>query len=107
MHDYGYTGRKFCFCYPANEVFVTVRSDTISSVRVVATGVELPKGGWLTVGQLFDFAEGSFGEKDKVVRVEYDRALGYPTLVDVQCPMIADCGVSIETKNLGRLGVLN
>jgi hypothetical protein len=102
LHEYIYTGSRVCFCPDAGqEVRVLVLSDTVFSARVVGTAVELPKGAWLTVDQLFDFAERSFGENDKKVRIEYDPELGYPTLIGVSCPMIADCDVTIETKNLG------
>jgi len=106
LHDYSYIGRRDCFCGDAGQdVYVVVLSDTVFQVRVVGTNVELPKGYWLTVGQPFDYAERSFGEKDKTVKVEYDPALSYPTLVDVQCPMVADCGVTIRARNLGGLVV--
>jgi hypothetical protein len=77
-------------------------------VRLASTGVELPKGGWQTVDQLFDYVERSFGDKSRSVRVEYDRGLGYPTLIEVSCPPnIMDCGVTIVIKNLGGLSFLN
>jgi Family of unknown function (DUF6174) len=109
LHEYIYTGRKVCFCNDAGQdVLVLVLSDTVFSARVVGTVVELPKGTWLTVDQLFDFAQRSMGEKHSSVRIEYDPRLGYPTLVDVSCPAtIADCGVRIETKNLGGLAYIN
>ena len=104
LHEYLYTGRRVCFCPDAGQdVYVLVLSDTVFSARVVGTNVELPKGQWPTVDQLFDIAERSFGEKGMTVRVEYDPVLSYPTLVDVQCPMIADCGERKETKKLGGL----
>jgi hypothetical protein len=105
LHDYQYTGERFCFCAPEGLVSVTVVSDQVTSVRVVATGAQLPTSGWYSVEQLFDLAQGYFGEKDKSVRVEYDPALGYPTLINVTCTMIADCDVRIEVKNLGDLAV--
>jgi hypothetical protein len=106
LHDYQYTGERFCFCLPEGPVSVTVVSDQVTSVRVVATGAQLPTAGWYTVQQLFDIAQGYFGEKDKSVRIEYDRALGYPTLINVTCTMIADCDVRIEVNDLGPIPTL-
>jgi hypothetical protein len=105
LHEYLYTGRQICFCPDAGkEVFVLVLADTVFSARVVGTAVELPKGQWLTVDQLFDLAQRSFGENYENVRVEYDPKLGYPTLIELSCsPTIADCGTRIEVKNLGGL----
>ena len=106
LHDYQYTGERFCFCLPEGPVSVTVVSDQVTSVRVVATGAQLPTAGWYTVQQLFDLAQDYFGEEDKSVRVEYDPVLGYPTLINVTCTMIADCDVRIEVNDLGPIPTL-
>jgi hypothetical protein len=105
LHEYLYTARKVCFCPDAGqEVYVQVLADTVFSARVVGTNVELPKEHWLTVDQLFDLAERSFGESYERVRVEYHPELGYPTLIDLSCSEnILDCGFRIELKNLGGL----
>jgi hypothetical protein len=105
LHEYLYTARKVCFCPDAGqEVYVQVLADTVFSARVVGTNVELPKEQWLTVDQLFDLAERSFGESYERVRVEYHPELGYPTLIDLSCSdNILDCGFRIELKNLGGL----
>jgi hypothetical protein len=100
LHDYSYIGERSCFCAPEGKVSVTVFSDRVTSVTVIATGAHLPTDNWYTVDELFDLAHGYFGEKDRSVRVEYDPAFGYPTLIDVACTMIADCGVRIEVKAL-------
>lgn len=107
LHEYLYTARRICFCPDAGQdVYVLVLSDAVFSARVVGTNVELPKDQWHTVDQLFDLAERSFGENGQTVRVKYHPELGYPTLIEVQCPPnIADCGLTIEAKNLGGLVV--
>jgi hypothetical protein len=85
-------------------VYVLVLADTVFSARVAGTNVELPREEWLTVDQLFDLAERSFGEDYERVRVEYHRELGYPTLIDLSCSdTILDCGWTITIKNLGGL----
>jgi hypothetical protein len=72
----------------------------------VSTGVEVPKEGWQTVDQLFDFVERTFADKTWSITVEYDPALGYPTLIDAGCPA-ADCAVGIRVRNLGNLVTIN
>jgi hypothetical protein len=108
LHDYIYTGRKSCFCPDAGkEVYVMVLSDTVFSARVVGTAVELPKGEWLTVDQLFDLARSSYGAEYENVRVEYHPELGHPTLIDLSCDRtILDCGLRLEIKNLGSMPFL-
>jgi hypothetical protein len=107
LHDYSYTGRRFCFCPPGSdkEVLVIVLSDTVYSARVVGTTVELPQGDWPTVKQLFGVVQSSYSSDTyDEVRVKYDPALGYPTLIDLSCPdTIADCGFRLEIKNLAGL----
>lgn len=105
LHEYIYTGRRVCFFCPnaGQDVYVLVLADTVFSARVVGTTVELPKGEWLTVDQLFDFARSSY-ENYETVRVEYHPELGYPTLINLSCSRdVLDCGMSIEIKNLGDL----
>ena|SRR5688572_23313833 len=109
LHNYIYTGLKICFCRPAGqEVEVIVQADTVLSAKVAGTTVELPKGEWLTVDQLFDFAQRAYGGSYESVRVEYHPELGHPTLIVLTCPRdILDCGTRIEIKNLGSLAYLN
>jgi hypothetical protein len=108
LHDYSYTGLKICFCRPAGEVEVIVQADTVLSAKLVGTTEELPKGEWLTIDQLFDFAQRSYGENYESVMVEYHPELGHPTLIVLTCPPdILDCGTTIEIKNLGSLAYLN
>ena len=47
LHDYRYTGSLVCGECPSNHgpVFVTVLSDTVSSVKLTTTGVEVSKQG--------------------------------------------------------------
>lgn len=105
LHDYLYTGRRVCFCPEAGQdVYVQVLADTVFSARVVGTAVELPKGQWQTVDQLFDFAQRSYRREYESVKVEYHPELGYPTLISLSCSAdIPDCGLTIEVKNLGGL----
>ena len=111
LHEYLYTGRMVCFCpNSGQDVYVLVLADTVFSARVVGTAVELPKGQWLTVDQLFDLAQRSYGGEGYVerVRVEYHPELGSPTFIELSCsPNIADCGMTIEIKNLGPLAFMN
>lgn len=108
LHDYEYTARRVCFCPESgHEVFVTVLSDTIFSVRLVATGVEASTVGWYTVTDLFDLVERSLDQTYTSVDVEYDPDLGYPTQIDLGCTDGAlDCGLTIEAKNLYRIGFI-
>lgn len=105
LHEYSYTGRRSCFCPESGtEVNVLVLADTVFSVSVVGTNVEVQKDAWLTVDQLFDFAEHQFRTDDQTVKIEYDQTRGYPTLIDIGCaPTILDCGLRIEAKNLGGI----
>ena len=109
LHDYSYTGRRSCFCADAGkDVNVLVLADTVFSAKVIGTNVELQKGLWQTVDELFDFAERAFGPKDQTVAVDYDPTLGYPARIKIGCsPGIADCGETIEVKNLGPLAFIN
>ena len=108
LHDYTYTGRRECFCGNAGrDVTVVVLADTVFSARVVGTTVEEPKGSWLTVEELFNLAQRSPSGNLERVTVEYHPELGYPTRIDEICsPNIADCGVTIETRNLEPIGFL-
>lgn len=108
LRDYVYTARRVCFCPESGqEVFVTVLSDAVASVRVVATG-EVSTVEWYTVTELFDLVERSFDDNYASVGVEYDPELGYPTQIDLVCHEIGlDCGLTIEAKNLNRVGVLD
>lgn len=106
LHEYIYTGRMVCFFCPnsGQDVYVLVLADTVFSARVVGTTVELPKGEWFTVDQLFDFLRGSYDEIYETVRVEYHPELGYPTLINLSCSRdVLDCGTRIEIRNLGEL----
>lgn len=109
LHDYVYTGRMSCFCgHSGEDVTVVVLADTVFSARVAGTTVELPRGIWLTVDEFFDLAQHSPGGYVERVRVEYHPALGYPTFIEQVCsPDIADCGVTIEIKNLGPVSFEN
>jgi uncharacterized protein DUF6174 len=106
LHDYAYVGERFCFCAPEGKVSVTVISDRVASVRVIATGVQLATDSWYTVDQLFDLAQRSFEEKDRTVSVEYDPELGYPTLIDIACTGIPECGERLEVSHLGGYLIL-
>lgn len=107
LHDYSYIGRQFCICPPGSkpEVMVVVLSDTVFSARAVGTTVEQPKGAWLTVPQLFDFAESSYRNGDyENVRVEYHPELRYPTLISLYPPAyVADGGYTLVIRDLGGL----
>jgi hypothetical protein len=105
LHSYGFTMRRSCFCLHSGEdVWVAVMADTVASVSLLATGMELPKSAGYTVDGLFELAQRSYGEDHNTgVRVEYDRALGYPTLIDVVCSDIPDCGLRMEIRDLGGL----
>lgn len=109
LHEYSYTGRRSCFCPESGkEVNVVVLADTVFSVSVVGTNVEVQKDAWLTVDQLFDFAERQFRTDDQTVKIEYDQTRGYPTVIDIGCaPTILDCGLRIEAKDLGPLASIN
>jgi uncharacterized protein DUF6174 len=107
LHDYSYTGERFASVAPQGKVRVVVLSGAVNSATVIATGEQLPTAEWYTVDQLFDLAARSFAEKDRNVRVEFEPAFGYPTLIDVTCTMIADCGVRIEVKDLGPIPIVN
>jgi hypothetical protein len=108
LHDYTYTGRRVCFCGNAGQdVTVVVLADTVFSARVVGTTVEQPKGSWLTVEELFALAQRSPQGYVERITVEYHPELGYPTRIEETCsPYIADCGVTIEIKNLEPVGFL-
>jgi len=108
LHEYLYTATKECFCRNSGqEVYVLVLADTVFSARAVGTNVELPRGEWLTVDQLFDLAQHSSENYEKV-RVEFDPELGYPKLVELSCPSTAlDCGLRLEAKNLGGPAYIN
>jgi len=108
LHDYAFIGRRSCFCpYSGEDVIVIVVADTVSSVTLAATGAELPKFAGYTVDHIFELAQNSFGDKNMKVRVEYDPDLGYPKLVDVSCESALDCGVRIETRDLGGIVTIN
>jgi hypothetical protein len=101
LHDYRYAGALACGECPLNHgpVIVTVLSDTVSSVKLTTTGVEVSKQGWQTVDQLFDYAERKLADKSWTVTLKYDPVLGYPTEIDLACPA-QDCAVGILLKNL-------
>jgi hypothetical protein len=104
LHDYRYTGSMICGECPSNHgpVFVTVLSDTVSSVKLTTTGVEVSKQGWQTVDQLFDYAERQLADKGWTVRVEYDPVLGYPTDFFETCAAV-DCAGGVLVKDLSGL----
>jgi len=104
LHEYVYTASKECFCANSGqEVYVLVLADTVFRAWAVGTNVELPRADWFTVDQLFTLARRPSANYDKI-RVEFDRELGYPKLVELSCPPnIADCGLRVEAKNLGAL----
>jgi uncharacterized protein DUF6174 len=101
LDDYTYTGRVFCGLCPTTQlpVSVTVISDMVSSVKIISTGVEIATSSWMTVNELFDYAEGQLADSYYTVRIQYDQALGYPTQLDVSCPA-QDCAGGIEITNL-------
>lgn len=105
LHSYGFIMRRSCFClHSGEELWVSVMADTVASVGLLATGMELPRSAGYTVDQLFELAQRSYGEGHNTsVRVEYDRRLGYPTLIDVVCSDIPDCGLRMEIRDLGGL----
>ena len=73
LHNYQYTARRGCFCPESGqEVLVTVVSDAVVSVTLVATGAEVSTEGWHTVPQLFDLVEGAVDEVYESVSVEFD-----------------------------------
>jgi hypothetical protein len=106
LHDYRYTGYLVCGECPSNHgpVFVTVLSDTVSSVKLTTTGVEVSRQGWQTVDQMFDLMERTFADKTWWITVEYDSALGYPTQILRGCPA-QDCAGGIVVKDLSPVTI--
>ena len=108
LDTYRYTARRGCFCPESGEeVQVTVLSDAVVSVRLVATGAEVSTAGWHTVPQLFDLVEGAVEEIYESVSVEFDPELGYPTWIDLACDDIPDCGLTIEVRDLAPIIVIH
>lgn len=108
LDSYTYTARRGCFCPESGqEVWVTVVSDVVVSVRLVATGAEVSTAGWYTVPQLFDLVEGAVEEIYESVSVEFDPELGYPTWINLACDDIPDCGLTMEARDLTRISLLD
>jgi Family of unknown function (DUF6174) len=109
LDNYTYTARRLCFCPESGqEVFVTVISDAVFSVRLVATGAEVPTAGWHTVPQLFDLVEGAVEENYESVSVEFDPHLGYPRQIRLVCDdTTLDCGLTIEARELAPIFIVD
>jgi hypothetical protein len=108
LDSYTYSARKVCFCPESGEeVFVTVISDAVVSVKSVATGVEVLKAGWHTVPQLFDLVEDAVKATYESVTVEFDPELGYPTRISLMCDdTTLDCGLVMEVRDLAPISVM-
>lgn len=107
LDSYRYTARRGCFCPESGqEVWVTVVSDAVVSVSLVATGAEVSTAGWHTVPQLFDLVEGAVEEIYESVSVEFHPELGYPTWINLACDDIPDCGLTMEARDLTPIFVI-
>lgn len=85
--SYRYHFRNECGeCLPEwrRPVIIRVRSGTIDLVTDAETGVAPAfERDWPTVDSLFAVVEHAIEQRAAVLTVEYDRALGYPTLISV------------------------
>jgi hypothetical protein len=105
LHFYTIEETISCFCaYSGQPIAIQVDADTVTSVRLVATGQEISKQGWQTVPQLFDYIEQLIVTPDYTVKVTFDPAFGHPTLIEYSCPPnISDCGSTTTLRLLTRL----
>ena len=102
IHDYTIDQIRSCFCpYGGQTMRITVRSDTISSVKQLSDNSELPASiarAYLTVDSLFATIRTS--TKDSLV-ITYEATYGYPTFLDINPQTHAvDGGVAFSTSNL-------
>lgn len=100
LADYEYGYHKYCDCYGQSppETLVTVRAGKVERVRHRRAGYpnEVPAEDrnvqyYWTVDELFDLVSSAL-DGSATVRVEYDAALGFPTLlfVDYDADLIGD-----------------
>lgn len=87
IDDYQIQFRLICFCVPdaTAPVILQVRNGAIVSVTRVSDGVAVPPSKWqgiyYTVDQMFALIADAQAKGADEVRVSYDSALSYPTLV--------------------------
>lgn len=95
IENYSFEFRKLCYCGGLyNPSTVVVRADTIHAVLNTETEEPLRdpqtqelvfptySESFLTIDELFEVIKNAQGKADKL-HAEYDRSLGYPTLVDI------------------------
>ena len=95
ISSYSYVAERVCFCLGGSEpVTIQVVQGKVSSVIVVATGAQIPTGGWPTIDELFDEIIAN-----PPTTVQFNAALGYPTRVE-RCCLADDSGSRFTASDL-------
>lgn len=104
--QYQYKFQRICFCLEETTRAVTIRvqGNVVTRAWYVANGSEVPAGDlhlYPTVEQLFAIIEDAIERKAARLDVEYDRANGYPTRIDIDYSSgTADDEIFIRTWEL-------
>jgi hypothetical protein len=112
--DYSFEIRTFCFCPPemAQWTRVSVRNGVVVDAEAVEPDPNFPITTlvyWQPIDSLFSdlhhvMSSGPFGSPYADIVVEYDPALGYPTLIEyIEKPTVADAAATITVRNVRSL----
>lgn len=112
--DYSFEIRTLCFCPPemARWTRVSVRNGIVVDADAVEPDPNFPITTlryWQSIDSLFSdlhrvMSTGSFESLYADIEVEYDRQLGYPTLIEyIEKPTVADAAAIITLRKVLRL----
>jgi hypothetical protein len=99
LHDYTIDQSRECFCINGGEAMrVTVRADTVASVKRISNDTVISKDWYYSIDTLFWIIQ--HGTHDSLV-VKYNSRYGYPEFLDIDPQMHPfDGGVLYQTSNL-------
>jgi hypothetical protein len=99
IHNYTIDQSRVCFCLNGGELMrVTVRADTVVSVKRISNDTTILKDWYYSIDSLFWIIQ--HGTHDSLV-VKYNSQYGYPEYLDIDPQMHpVDGGVLYQTSNL-------
>ena len=82
LHTYAFTLQRSCFCGNVHPLYVPVVNDTAVGAFDLETGTWVDRQLGETIEDLFTFVQSAIDRPAKLIRVDYDTAMGFPREID-------------------------